>query len=80
MTAASHRRKDAPPPRESAVYDGGRLLGCILPKAGAFVARSPAGRPIGSTFNNEVEAMRAICAADRLARLAAGAQPEVAHA
>lgn len=81
MTAATrnHNQK-AERPRESFVYDGSRLMGVILPKAGAFVARSPAQHPIGATFKTERQAMRAICAADRLQRLTADMPLDAAEA
>jgi len=65
------RRRQAEPPRESAVYDGSRLLGVIKPAAGAFVARCPMGQKIGD-FPDARSAMRAICAAARGRAEAAG--------
>ena len=70
MIAPARKRRKAEPARESSVYDGSRFLGRIVPQFGAFVARSASGRAIGGTFPTDVEAMRAICAHDRQARLA----------
>jgi hypothetical protein len=64
---AGRRRRRDEPPRESWVYDGGRLLGEIKPTAGAFVARDARGKKIGA-FPDPRSAMREIC---RVARAAA---------
>ncbi len=78
MTAPARKRprRDARPPAESSVYDGGRLLAEIRPKAGAFAARLANGRALGSAFATERAAMRANCAADRRARLEAEARSD----
>ena len=65
--AVGGRRRRDEPPRESWVYDGGRLLGEIKPTAGAFVARDARGKKIGA-FPDPRSAMREIC---RVARAAA---------
>ena len=64
----------APPPArtrrvavtESAVYDGGRLLGRIVGRQGAQRATTATGAKLG-IFRTGREAMRAICAAARAA-------------
>ena len=70
--ASAPARRDAKPPTELSVYDGGRLMGTIKPKAGAFVARLANGRGLGEFLTDRL-AMKEICAADRRARLEAQA-------
>ena len=70
--ASAPARRDAKPPTKSSVYDGGRLMDTIKPKAGAFVARLANGRGLGE-FLSDYLAMKEICAADRRARLEAQA-------
>jgi hypothetical protein len=57
-------RRRPRPSTESAVYDGSRFCGTIMPKAGAFVARIASGKSIGK-FDKENDAQRAIAAAAR---------------